>query len=105
MISTVFGLPNDTLYLKTESNVPTVRNNKKLIFVGILKTTAKKRRTRICNSVNGSKDPDLDPYEMSRIRNTSWDEYFLKFLKIKKILTFCMGADGFEIFVWPFAKN
>ncbi len=54
------------LSLKTDGNVPTVRNKlktleKPLFFVGILKATAKKRRIRIRNLVYGSQDPD--PYQ------------------------------------------
>jgi hypothetical protein len=52
------------LSLKTDVNVPTVRNmNKKqtLFFVGILKANAKKRRIWIRNLVYGSKD--TDPYQ------------------------------------------
>ncbi len=62
----VLWLLNDILSLKTAGNVSTVRNKlksieKTLFFVGILKATAKKRKIRIRNPVDGSEDPD--PYQ------------------------------------------
>ncbi len=83
-ISTVLWLLNDLLSLKTDVNVPTwskYGNKKKIrettnFFVGLLKAIEEK--SRICNPVYGSEDPDLYPektYAASRIR-THWSCYF-----------------------------
>ncbi len=87
------------LSLKTDVNVPTVRNKQKklekLIFVGILKATTKKRRIRIlsrifvcflkttvrkmririrlCNPMYGSRDPDWIRIKMSWFRTTAYN--------------------------------
>jgi hypothetical protein len=49
--------------MKTDNNVPKVRNKQKKLIFGILKDTAKKSRIRIRNLEYGSKDPDPDPYQ------------------------------------------
>jgi hypothetical protein len=66
MISTFYDFSMPFYIRQTDVNVPTERNKQKtkkenLFFVGILKTTDKKRRFRIRNTVYGYKDPD--PYE------------------------------------------
>ncbi len=49
---------------------PQESKKQKKYFFGFLKATEEKSRIRIRNPVDGSKDQDPDPYQMSRIPNT-----------------------------------